>query len=423
MNKADLKEKWGKYCGTDKLVDDVMQLLTANNHTNTEHGVCCLLDKYFTNKESLIGLFITSNHYDGALRIVTKQSFDRQPSQREIRTFLCDNRFGEIQLLQQKDDQGKTMHDYLRTGKKKVTLDDLPKAKDNSPITKFDYYDGHTKESREKYDSFVRYLNAFRNMGYTTLQRDICDSDYDGAPMLKMGTKTSRAFNKVCQHYGIDKLNAKMVDGKTIYPYNKIFAEYADLVSGLSRQMYFVISINPLDYLQMSYGISWHSCHNIVNGQWKGGCLSYMLDKVSMVSFVIDKVDAPIHEKPRYYRQMFHYDDNMFMQNRLYPKENDGATDLYGKFRNLVIEEFSEMLDMNGEWMTEKGTCGDHTESIGAHYVDYRANPSCAIFYPKSHANTTYNRKMTVGSKGICVKCGQEWTSCGRLNHNTWCHP
>lgn len=423
MNKAELKEKWGKYCGTDKLVDDVMKLLTANGHNNTEHGVCCLLDKYFTNKEPLIRLFMTSNHYDGALRIVTKQSFDRQPSSNEIRSCLSDNRFGEIQLLQQMDDNGKTMHDYLRTGKKKVTLDDLPKTKENSPITKFDYMDGFTKASRAKYDSFVGYRNAFRTMPYTTLQRDMYDPYYDGAPLLKTGTKTSRAFNKVCQHYGIDKLNPQVVDGKTIYPYNKIFAEYADLVSGLSRQMYFVISINPLDYLQMSYGISWKSCHNIANGQWKGGCLSYMLDKVSMVSFVIDKVDASIHEKPRYYRQMFHYDDNMFMQNRLYPKENDGATDLYGKFRNLVIEEFAEMLGTDGEWMTEKGTCANHTESIGAHYVDYRGNPSCAIFYPKSHASTTYNRKMTVGSQGICVKCGKEWTNCGRLNHTNWCSP
>ena len=30
MNKADLKSKWGKITDTDKLVDDIMQLLKEN---------------------------------------------------------------------------------------------------------------------------------------------------------------------------------------------------------------------------------------------------------------------------------------------------------------------------------------------------------------------------------------------------------
>jgi hypothetical protein len=32
MNKADLKQAYGHYCDTDKLVDDIMRLLTKYYH-------------------------------------------------------------------------------------------------------------------------------------------------------------------------------------------------------------------------------------------------------------------------------------------------------------------------------------------------------------------------------------------------------
>ncbi len=63
MNKADLKAKWAAYCDTDKLVDDAMNLLTKYGHKNTEHGICVLLDTYFTNKKSLMDMFKESVHY------------------------------------------------------------------------------------------------------------------------------------------------------------------------------------------------------------------------------------------------------------------------------------------------------------------------------------------------------------------------
>ena len=47
MMKAELKERWGIYCDTDKLVDDMMALLTKYHHRNTEHGVGEILNTYF----------------------------------------------------------------------------------------------------------------------------------------------------------------------------------------------------------------------------------------------------------------------------------------------------------------------------------------------------------------------------------------
>ena len=42
MNKANIKEKWGHYCDTNKLVDSMMGLLKTCNIENSEHGVCLM---------------------------------------------------------------------------------------------------------------------------------------------------------------------------------------------------------------------------------------------------------------------------------------------------------------------------------------------------------------------------------------------
>ena len=226
--------------------------------------------------------------------------------------------------------------------------------------------------------------------------------------VLKAGTKTSRAFNKVCVNYGVDKF-----DG-----YNKIFAKYADLVSELTREMYFVISVNPLDYLTMSVGINWQSCHHIRHGSYKGGCMSYMLDGTSMITFVVENVEGPIHEIPKVYRQMFHYNNNyLFLQNRLYPQGNDGATDLYSKFRGFVTDEFADLLNVANNWEVSN-VAGNRIESSGTHYCDYYYNASCKMFAPTSKNSALRSGEMTIGHTGICVNCGKENNRSGGFNHN-----
>ena len=84
MNKSQLKIKWGKYADTDKLVDDIMCLLTRYNHRNSEHGVCCVLDKFFTNKEPLINILQKSKYYMGDLRIVLDEQLERRGNKYEI---------------------------------------------------------------------------------------------------------------------------------------------------------------------------------------------------------------------------------------------------------------------------------------------------------------------------------------------------
>ena len=227
----------------------------------------------------------------------------------------------------------------------------------------------------------------------------------------------SRAFNKVCAYYGVDKLHPETVEGKTVYPYNKVFAEYADMVSDLKRKMQFIISLNPLDYLTMSNGVNWKSCHHILDGCYKAGTISYMLDATSIITFVVQGINDDIHKIPKVYRQMYHYKDNLFIQSRLYPQGNDGAANLYEKFREFMIKEFSSLLGANGEWMYINGCihCANHIHSVGKHYPDYKYNKNVGIFYPVSKKSDIQNLKMTVGHETICVNCGHTFDDSARL--------
>lgn len=417
MNKAELSEKWGKYCDTNALVDDVRELLNTYHHRNTERGVCKMLNEFFTNKESLIKLITASNHYIGNLRIKTTQSFDRAINRGQIQDFFYEHgrEFLTNKPKTSRDDDGKTMLDYLKVDARQMNLFDIVDNKALKEMCeKISQFrdDGFTYASFNWAEQCNRYIQFFKNICEPMLSVTFTPSFDAKAPVLKEGTKTSRAFGAFCRYYGFNKKEN----------YNKIYAKYADLVSPLKRNMDFVISANPLDYLTMSNGVSWVSCHNIRDGSYKGGCMSYMLDCTSLITYVVEDIssNAKIHLIPKNYRQMIHYSDGLFMQNRLYPAENDGATNLHAKFRGFVEDEFAEILGVEGEWDVETGAtaCSGRVNSLGVHYKDYISGFRTHVFYPRTKANALKHNKMTVGHAGVCTYCGCEYSATNRLAHD-----
>ena len=103
------------------------------------------------------------------------------------------------------------------------------------------------------------------------------------------GQKTSRVINKLLAYIGVGK-----------HPeYNREFAKYADALNPLKITRHTILSVNPLDYLTMSFGNSWASCHTIdkqnkrnmpnsYQGMYSSGTISYMLDSPSMVFYTVD---------------------------------------------------------------------------------------------------------------------------------------
>ena len=436
MTKAELNAKWGKYINANKLVDDMMNLLIQHEHRNTEHGVCVVLDKFFEAKEPIIKKMMTSNHYRGDLRIIVKNSFDRDIDRRLVADFC--NRFAkeikaEKAILKFEDADGKKVSDYILTGRRKVNMQDFDaKAYPAEKMNAFDLDSGATKESSDKYQAFSMYMrHYFARMAASQVYNDFNEYGVE----LKKGMKMSRAFNKVCTHYGINKAHPQKVTvtendkkvTKTVYPYDKLFAQYADMVSASSRSLYYIISVNPLDYLTMSLGVNWNSCHTIRSYNGRGGmacngCMSYMLDPVSIITFVTENIDGDIHNIGKIYRQMYYVDNDMFINSRIYPQANDGATNLYDKFLGLFTEEMAEVLDIEDkDWarMPGHGTVNDMSRNIGTHYPDAGHNADCGVYYSKDKvSNPRLHKKIVIGAHSYCPHCGREYVGPrNRLSH------
>ena len=410
MEVFELGLKWGKYCNVVELVDEIAEWMEMKSIRHSEEGICSMLDTFFTNKEDLIQMLAKSDNYDGKLRIKLDTQMCRYGNQGSINRFVYDfyEKVGAGKvLLKTVDENGKSMKDYLKIGKKSVTVADLvngsmDNAKFNNWQNVFDC-DGFTKKSREEASEFSNTVDYFRSIYTPTVSERDADriNHYNEKIKVAKGTKTPRAFNKVCTHYGVDKSPK----------YNKLFAEYADMVSEAKRNIKFYISVNPIDYLTMSNGRSWHSCHAF-NGGYFGGTVSYMLDQVSLITFVFDDVPSSFATEGKIYRNMFHYKDGVLLQSRVYPQGNDGCTNLYDEFRGFVQSEFAAILGKENTWHTDARYS---TNRMGNHYPDYSYlgnGTNVSSINPNDYA------EMDIGHINICPYCGREENlSSGSIAH------
>ena len=236
-----------------------------------------------------------------------------------------------------------------------------------------------------------------------------------------VGQKTSRVVNKICTYLGINK-----VDG-----YNREFAKYADSLSPMVIKRHTILSLNPLDYLTMSFGNSWASCHTIdkankrgmpndYSGCYSSGTVSYMLDPSSMVLYTVDaSYDGNEYwTQPKINRQMFHYGEEKLVQARLYPQDNDGCADIYAPYRNIVQQIISEIFNIPNLWTLSKGTdaASRFINSYGTHYRDYHFYNNCTLSRVKGSEN---NNSFDVGARPICIECGHRH---GKADIINCCH-
>lgn len=255
--------------------------------------------------------------------------------------------------------------------------------------------------------NFITYLDSYAERCVSERTAE-CLNDICPALRVHVGQKTSRVVNKLCAYLGYDK-----VDG-----YNREFAKYADSLSPMTIKRHTVFSINPLDYLTMSFGNSWASCHTIdkenkrgmpnnYSGCYSSGTISYMLDSSSIVLYTVDAAydGNEYWNQPKINRQMFHYGEEKLVQGRLYPQDNDGCSDTYTAYRNIAQNIISTIFDFPNLWALSKGTnsASKYIHSLGTHYRDYYHYNNCTLSRIKGSEN---EKIFAVGAAPICVECG-----------------
>lgn len=264
-------------------------------------------------------------------------------------------------------------------------------------------------------DALWQFFRRLPDIAVRTISDDTANTLNSLVPAVRAhkGEKTSRVINRLCQYLGYDK-----ADG-----YNREFAKFADSLSPMKITRHTVLSINPLDYLTMSFGNSWSSCHTIdkankrrmpnsYHGCYSSGTMSYMLDGASMVFYTVDSAydGTDYWLEPKINRQMFHYCADKLVQGRLYPQDNDGASHLYTDNRVVVQEIIAHIFDFPNLWKLETGieAASRYIISAGTHYKDYRNFSNCTLSMVKDSQNED---KFKVGANPICVRCGKRHTT------------
>lgn len=227
-----------------------------------------------------------------------------------------------------------------------------------------------------------------------------------GSIKCAVGQKTSRIIGRLCSHFGIDR-HAR---------YNQVFARLADAFNPLQVQKTGVLSVHPCDFLEMSNrDNTWESCHGLHRGGYQAGCLSYLADAVSMIFFTVDDdVKNNFHKHPKRARQIFCYTDNLLLQSRLYPSDNNEECEQY---RGLVQKAVADCMGVPNLWTIKADpneTATYYTTARNSHhYADYEYYRRVSLLKgAQQHGN------LSIGHTSLCVCCGQPSNSRSSLKCN-----
>lgn len=383
------------------LLTRMMELLDEYNYEYEEDALNKIIDEWNHQKAGLIDAFKKHpNYVEGKFMIAFDADYERVIDKSASRKFTS----------------------WLFAHMSNTVQENFPQAvKDKTEEGNFLPWD------------LFRFIDNLHRYAERCISEDTANYLKEACPEIHahVGQKTSRVVNKLLCYLGYDK-----VDG-----YNREFAKYADSLSPLAIKRHTVLSINPLDYLTMSFGNSWASCHTIdkankrrmpndYSGCYSSGTVSYMLDSVSMVLYTVDAAynGTEYWNEPKINRQMFHYGKEKLIQARLYPQDNDDNGEVYTPYRNIVQNIISIIFDFPNLWTLKKGTDSirPYVASDGTHYRDYEYYGNCSISRIKGSENEDYIR---VGADPICIKCGdrhdtqanicccnyQRCADCGRL--------
>lgn len=370
------------------LFNGICDLLDEYDYTYTDHAINKIIDEWATNKQSLL------------------EAFKKHPNYIEDKYLIA------FESDYERDIDLKVVSDFYWWMKDRIIdpfcLDALPDEIKQQRLP--DEWLPQLMNDCIWYD--VSYCN---NRQLTENQANDINRVF---PNIKAhsGEKTTRVVNRLCTYLNWHK-----------HPdYNKRFAMYADALTPITIKRHTVLSVNPLDYLTMSFGNSWSSCHTIdkdnkrempngYEGQYSSGTISYMLDGVSMVLYTVDsKYDGhDFYSQPKITRQMFHYGNDKLIQSRLYPQSNDSNIEVYTPYRNLVQEIISTIFDFPNLWVKKTDSMCRYTYSRGTHYCDYTHFSSCNLTIKKGSENDT---PLAIGHDPICIECGYTHETSENIN-------
>lgn len=281
----------------------------------------------------------------------------------------------------------------------------------------------------ENFRSVSKYLKANLEKNESLLTEDYANKINEIYPEIKAvkGQKVSRVFGKICKLLGLDKVKEVRADyngREKDYGYNYQFAKFGDAANPLHVPRYVILSVNFVDFLYMSNGNSWGSCHTIIDGgawgyrgEYSSGTISYALDPCSMIFYTVDREydGDEFCLQPKQQRAVFAYKDGVLYEGRVYPDGRDGGDQGYAaQFRAIVQKLFADVEDKANLW-TKKAECSNYIYDLGGTaYPDWIHYPDCNIS-TLNEVDTT-GKIIGINAEPICIDCGNKHHCAENIN-------
>ena len=216
-------------------------------------------------------------------------------------------------------------------------------------------------------------------------------------------------------------------------------AVLGDKISPLRITRHTLVSVNPLDYLTMSFGHKWASCQTIdcenvrgtqnhYHGEYCTGTISYMCDASTVVFYTVDSTyDGTAYEtQDKMQRCLFYISENgdVVVQSRVYPDGRDGGdASLASQYRAVMQQVISDAFEKPNYWLVRKGTsyCEEYiyTDRDATHYRDYECYSDCNV---SLRQNVSLDGiKIYVGHAPIDPENGEEHSETGCINGSSEC--
>ena len=288
-------------------------------------------------------------------------------------------------------------------------------------------YDTDTRISNEDYEKYRHVQRIIRCMerrladNENTLDQQLADMINENFPMKKKlvaGFSLSKTYGRLATYFGVNTVEdwqIKHNGERKNYGYNYQIAKFGDATNPFRVPRIVSISVNVADFLNMSNGDSWASCHTIrrdgfggFNGEYSSGTISYALDPCSFIfSTINSEYDGDEYSlQPKMQRCVFAYKDGALYEGRVYPDGRDGGDQGYAaQFRAIVQKLFADVEGKSNYWTkldksVIKNLCGTA-------YHDW---------YYYSDTNVTGIKEMVEGNEvqifinqtPICIECGRE---------------
>lgn len=427
-----------------QLVDEMRDLLDEYDYNYSDSAIDKIIDKWFKAKEPIIRILSKHPNWNAdKFQVQFNHTFSRILDNKARKSFFewidCFSLIAKY-VLKPKVINGRTRQD--------VEMDwsnierTLPTYKDGYAFNVEHYLKRIHKEialqtelsafgdNRYTDESLKRFYKAknicsilWSECTEQYISQEIADklNAIDSELRVHRGHKTTKIVGKFCRMYGLDKEK----------DYGSQYAKYCDAMNPLQVNRHTILSVNPIDYLTMSFGNTWASCHTIDKGNkrkrggrdyqgcYSSGTMSYMLDGVSTVFYTVKEdyngQDFELEDKVS--RNMFHFGEEKLIQGRIYPFDQTDdnhscGNEIYKPYREIVQKIFADCLGVPNLWYNKKGTgeCDSVTYHEGTHYKDTSNYGNCNVSYLRKTPTDTHfnNVKICIGHAPICVTCGRE---------------